>query len=89
MDLNELILVSVDDHTVEPPDMFDGRVSTKYRDQAPRIVQATGGRVVDGPTASNAYVLQVPVGQREQILARLRAEPSVVLAQPLTVRPDR
>jgi hypothetical protein len=54
-----------------------------------RIVQAAGGRVVDGPTASNAYVLQVPVGQREQVLARLRAEPAVVLAQPLTVRPDR
>ncbi|MCU1463966.1 MAG: amidohydrolase 2 [Acidimicrobiales bacterium] len=46
MDLDELILVSVDDHTVEPPDMFDGRVSAKYRDQAPRVVRQDDGAEV-------------------------------------------
>jgi len=54
-----------------------------------RIVQSAGARVVDGPTASNAYVLDVPAGQRDAILAALRAEPAVVLAQPLTAQPDR
>ena len=54
-----------------------------------RIVQAAGARVVDGPTESNAYVLEVPAGHRDAILAALRAEPAVVLAQPLTAQPDR
>jgi anti-sigma factor RsiW len=54
-----------------------------------RIVRAAGARVVDGPTASNAYVLEVPTGHRDAAVARLRAEPAVVLAQPLTSAPDR
>jgi hypothetical protein len=53
------------------------------------IVQAAGARVVDGPTESNAYVLQVPAGHREEALAALRAAPGVVLAQPLTAQFDR
>jgi anti-sigma factor RsiW len=54
-----------------------------------RIVQSAGARVVDGPTESNAYVLEVPAGHRDAVLADLRAEPAVVLAQPLTAQPDR
>jgi len=54
-----------------------------------RIVQAAGARVVDGPTESNAYMLEVPVGHRDAVLAALRAEPAVTLAQPLTAQPDR
>jgi anti-sigma factor RsiW len=54
-----------------------------------RIVQSAGARVVDGPTESNAYVLEVPAGHRDAVLAGLRAEPAVVLAQPLTAQPDR
>jgi Putative zinc-finger len=54
-----------------------------------RIVRTVGASVVDGPTASNAYVLQVPAGQRDAVLAALRSEPAVALAQPLTAQPDR
>jgi predicted TIM-barrel fold metal-dependent hydrolase len=36
-------LISVDDHTVEPPDMFEGRVPTRYADDAPRIVEGDDG----------------------------------------------
>lgn len=54
-----------------------------------RIVQNAGARVVDGPTESNAYVLQVPAGHREEVLAVLRADPAVVLAQPLSAQSDR
>jgi len=54
-----------------------------------RIVQAAGARVVDGPTESNAYVLEVPPGHRDTVLAVLRAEPAVKLAQPLTAQSDR
>lgn len=48
-----------------------------------RIVQASGARVVDGPTVADAYVLDVPAGRTPRALARLRAEPAVTLAQPL------
>jgi predicted TIM-barrel fold metal-dependent hydrolase len=37
MDLNDMIMISVDDHVVEPPTMFDNHISEKYRDVAPRI----------------------------------------------------
>jgi anti-sigma factor RsiW len=54
-----------------------------------RIVQSVGARVVDGPSASNAYVLEIPVGSRDATLTALRAERGVVLAQPLTTGADR
>jgi predicted TIM-barrel fold metal-dependent hydrolase len=43
MNAEDLILVSVDDHTVEPPDMFTHHVPEKYRDQAPRLVKRADG----------------------------------------------
>src|ERR1700730_18291105 len=36
--MNDLILVSTDDHIIEPPDMFEGRLASKYADRAPRVV---------------------------------------------------
>jgi hypothetical protein len=48
-----------------------------------RILQAAGARVVDGPTVTDAYVLALPANQQTKALTRLRAEPSVTLAQPL------
>jgi anti-sigma factor RsiW len=53
------------------------------------IAEKAGARVIDGPTESSAYLLVVPAGQRDAILAALRADPGVVLAQPLSARPDR
>ena len=38
MDLQELILVSVDDHIVEPPGMFEGRLSSRLQEKAPKVV---------------------------------------------------
>lgn len=38
MRTEDLVLVSVDDHVVEPPGLFDGRVPAKYQDRAPRLV---------------------------------------------------
>ncbi|HUP74193.1 MAG TPA: amidohydrolase family protein [Acidimicrobiales bacterium] len=40
---DQLILVSVDDHVVEPPHLFEGRVSARYRDAAPRIERTGDG----------------------------------------------
>lgn len=42
MELNDLILVSVDDHVVEPPNMFDRHIPAAYKDLAPRIESANG-----------------------------------------------
>jgi predicted TIM-barrel fold metal-dependent hydrolase len=38
MDTNDLILVSVDDHVIEPRDMFEAHIPAKYRDRAPRVL---------------------------------------------------
>ena len=48
-----------------------------------RILQASGARVVDGPTVTDAYVLALPAGQAHAALERMRAERAVTLAQPL------
>jgi hypothetical protein len=48
-----------------------------------RILQASGARVVDGPTVTDAYVLALPPSQAAAALARMRAESAVTLAQPL------
>src|SRR5205823_1493867 len=38
MDMNDLILVSVDDHVVEPPDMWERHVSKADFERAPRVI---------------------------------------------------
>ncbi len=43
MDANDMILISVDDHLVEPPDMFQGRLPARFADQAPRVVRLDDG----------------------------------------------
>ena len=50
---------------------------------------ASRARLVDGPTASGAYVLRVPQADRAAILGRLQAHDNVVLAQPLDAEPAR
>lgn len=44
VDPDALIIISVDDHVVEPPDMFDGRLPTKYADRAPRVIENDQGQ---------------------------------------------
>jgi predicted TIM-barrel fold metal-dependent hydrolase len=39
-------LISVDDHLVEPPDMFEGRLPAQWQDKAPRIVETPEGHQV-------------------------------------------
>ena len=38
-----MILISVDDHVIEPPDMFVGRLPREYEDDAPRMVHLDNG----------------------------------------------
>jgi predicted TIM-barrel fold metal-dependent hydrolase len=39
-------LISVDDHLVEPPDMFEGRLPRRLQDRAPRVVETVEGHQV-------------------------------------------
>ncbi|WP_294334285.1 zf-HC2 domain-containing protein [uncultured Sphingomonas sp.] len=50
-------------------------------------IAASHARLVDGPTAAGAYLLATAPEQRAAALARLRAEPKVVLAQPVDPAP--
>jgi predicted TIM-barrel fold metal-dependent hydrolase len=43
MHVDDMVFISVDDHLVEPPGLFDGRLPAKYRDAAPRVVRTDGG----------------------------------------------
>ena len=47
------------------------------------LVNGIGGRVVDGPTTTSAYVLEVPVGRSSGAVEKLRGESKVQLAEPL------
>jgi len=43
MRVEDMIFVSVDDHVVEPPDMFDDRLPSRFRDRAPKVVRTDVG----------------------------------------------
>ena len=43
MNADDLILISVDDHLVEPPTMFDGHIPARYRDAAPKVISKADG----------------------------------------------
>ena len=43
MQKDDLILISVDDHIIEPPDMFAGRLPARYAADAPQLVHRDDG----------------------------------------------
>lgn len=43
MHVEDLILVSVDDHLVEPPELFEGRLPARFQDRAPHVVRQDDG----------------------------------------------
>src|SRR6201995_5628189 len=46
MKTDDMILISVDDHVVEPPDLFENHLAAKWQDIAPRIQRIEDGREV-------------------------------------------
>jgi predicted TIM-barrel fold metal-dependent hydrolase len=42
--LDDLIILSIDDHTVEPPDLFEHHLPASYKDRAPRLVRNADGK---------------------------------------------
>lgn len=64
--------------------MFDAATSEPALRKALEVSHA---RLVDGPTATGAYVLSVAPEQRASALAILRAQPGVTLAEPIDAAP--
>ncbi len=54
-----------------------------------RILLANGARIVDGPTAADAYILSIAPERAEAAVQQLRAEPSVLLVQSLEAKVTR
>jgi anti-sigma factor RsiW len=52
-----------------------------------RSLEASGARLVDGPTPAGAYLLEVPGGQNGRQLAALRNDPNVTMAEPIEEAP--
>ena len=73
MQVEDLILVSTDDHVVEPPsltDFFADRVPAKFRDRVPRVVRRADG--------SDAWLIE---GKEIATFARLCPRPIVNVAR--------
>ena len=43
MRVEDLVLVSVDDHVVEPPDLFHDRLAAKHVERAPKLIRKDSG----------------------------------------------
>ena len=43
MRVEDMVLVSIDDHVIEPADLFAEHLPAKYRDRAPKIVSGDDG----------------------------------------------
>ena len=43
MRMDDMILISIDDHMVEPPDMYKNHVPAKWLDRAPKVVRNEQG----------------------------------------------
>ena len=70
MDTDDLILVSVDDHVIEPPHMFEGRVPARFADDAPRLTRREDGTmawVYDGKEIPNIALNAVAGRPREEL----------------------
>ena len=69
MDANDLILVSVDDHLVEPPHLFEGRLPARFADAAPKVHRTKDGSDVwkfNGATIPNVGLNAVAGRPKEE-----------------------
>ena len=44
MKVDDMILISIDDHLIEPPNLFENHVPAQYKSQAPRLVRDDNGK---------------------------------------------
>ncbi|ABW12333.1 amidohydrolase 2 [Parafrankia sp. EAN1pec] len=65
MQLEEMILVSIDDHVIEPPDMYKNHVPARWRDEVPKVVRNRTGIdewVFQGQKTSTPFGMAATVG---------------------------
>ncbi|HXA34098.1 MAG TPA: amidohydrolase family protein, partial [Acidimicrobiales bacterium] len=61
----DMILVSIDDHMIEPPDMYKNHVPAKWADQAPKVVRGEDGVdewVFQGERTATPFGMAATVG---------------------------
>src|SRR6476619_4348665 len=69
MNIEDMVLVSVDDHVVEPPDLFEGHLPDKYKDLAPKFITRDDGTdawVYEGQELSNVALNAVAGRPKEE-----------------------
>ena len=64
MNLDDMILVSIDDHMIEPPHMFENHVPKKWLNDAPKVVHEDGidQWVFQGEKTSTSFGMAATVG---------------------------
>ena len=65
MQMDDMILVSIDDHFIEPPDMWKNHVPAKWQDDVPKVVRNEDGVdqwVFQGQATSTAFGMAATVG---------------------------
>jgi predicted TIM-barrel fold metal-dependent hydrolase len=67
MEMNDMIICSVDDHIIEPPDMWEKVLPASMKDKAPKIVSINGADswVYEGRTMPNV-ALNAVVGRTQE-----------------------
>ena len=69
MRIDDLVLVSVDDHVVEPPNLFDGRLPAKFVEFAPQFItnpDGTNAWLYNGEILNNVALNAVAGRPREE-----------------------
>ena len=70
MTMNDMVLLSVDDHVIEPPDMFIGRMPARFKDHAPRVAKFANGDerwIVEGKPWAGVGPAAVAGRKREEL----------------------
>jgi predicted TIM-barrel fold metal-dependent hydrolase len=59
MNIDDMILVSVDDHIIEPPDLFDRHIASSFRARAPKLATDESGSCTwewEGGRSTTAFI---------------------------------
>ncbi|HEY8058145.1 MAG TPA: amidohydrolase family protein, partial [Acidimicrobiales bacterium] len=65
MQMDDMILVSIDDHMIEPPDLFENHVPDKWKNDMPKVVRNDNGVdewVFQGTSTSTPFGMAATVG---------------------------
>ena len=65
MQMDDMILVSIDDHMIEPPDMYKNHVPAKWLDDVPKVIRNDQGVdewVFQGHKTSTPFGMAATVG---------------------------